>query len=259
MNKPKVITIANQKGGIGKTTTATTMASMLSERGYKTLLIDADPQRNSTATYGAQSDGVATLYDVLAADERIPLSEAIQHTDFGDIVASDKLMRNADIIFLQDSANGIYRLQDAVSEEGLDYDYIIIDTNPTIDRIMYNALVAADEVIIPISATLYGFMGLADLIETIRAIQKRSNRNLVIKGILIVAYKGQTNFAKEVRSDLEEAAKSVGTVLFKTGIRDSIKVPESQAKKMPLSKYAPNSTSAQDYQGFIDEYLGKEG
>lgn len=257
MKKPKVIAIANQKGGIGKTTTATTMASILASRGFKTLLIDADPQRNSTATYGAQSDGVATLYDVLAAKERIPLAEAVQHTEFGDIVASDKLMRDADIIFLQDSANGIYRLQDAI-DGNQDYDYIIIDTNPTIDRIMYNALVAADEVIIPISATMYGFMGLADLIETIQAIQKRQNRNLIIKGILIVAYKGQTNFAKEVREDLDKAAKMIGTRLFKVGIRDSIKVPESQAKKLPLIKYAPTCTSTVDYKAFVDEYLSME-
>lgn len=257
MKKAKVIAIANQKGGIGKTTTATTMASMLAERGFKTLLIDADPQRNSTATYGAVSENEATLYDVLAADERISISEAVQHTSFGDIVASDKLMRNADLIFLQDSANGIYRLQDAISEN-TDYDYILIDTNPTIDRIMYNALVAADEVIIPISATMYGFMGLADLIETIREIQKRPNRNLKIKGILIVAYKGQTNFAKEVREDLQSAAEGIGTKLFSTGIRDSIKVPESQAKKMPLGKYAPTCTSAKDYEAFVDEYLNME-
>ena len=258
MKKTKVIAIANQKGGIGKTTTATTMASMLSEKGYKTLLIDADPQRNSTATYGAQSDGVATLFDVLAAKERIPLYEAIQHTDYGDIVASDKLMRDADIIFLQDSTNGIYRLQDAISEYNTTYDYIIIDTNPTIDRIMYNALVAADEVIIPISATMYGFMGLGDLLETIREIQKRPNKNLKVKGILIVAYKGQTLFAKDVKKDLAHAADMIGTKLFSTKIRESIRVPESQARNIPLGIYAPKSTSAIDYRAFIDEYLDME-
>jgi len=255
MKKPKVIAIANQKGGIGKTTTATTMASMLAERGFRTLLIDADPQRNSTATYGAQSEGEATLYDVLAAKERISLSEAVQHTSFGDIVASDKLMRDADVIFLQDASNGIYRLQDAITANEDKYDYILIDTNPTIDRIMLNALVAADEVIIPISATMYGFMGLADLIETIREIQKRPNPSLKIKGILIVAYKAQTIFARDVRKELAEAAQQIGTRLFETCIHESIKVPESQAKMIPLGLYAPGCTPAKDYQKFIDEYL----
>lgn len=251
----KVITIANQKGGIGKTTTATTMAGILQERGYKVLLIDADPQRNSTAVYNAKTDGEATLYDVLAGNPRIDINEAIQHTENGDIVASDKLMRDADIIFLQDSANGIYRLQDALEKLDKSYDYVIIDTNPTIDRIMYNALVCADHVIIPTSAALFGVMGLSDLVETMSAIKKRSNPKLDILGILIVAYKGNTNFAKSVREQLNSVAEQIGTKIFKTPIRASIKVEESQASMTPLNRYAPKCTSCIDYNTFIDELL----
>lgn len=251
----EVITIANQKGGIGKTTTATTMASILRERGFRTLLIDADPQRNSSAVYSAKSEGVATLYDALAANPRMKLSETVQHTKNGDIVASDKLMRDADIIFLQDSTNGIFRLQEALEDVEDDYDYVIIDTNPTIDRIMYNALVAADKVIIPTSAALFGVMGLNDLIETIIAVKKRSNQKLKVEGILIVAFKGHTNFAKSVKGQLEKFASDIGTKIFKTPIRASIKVEESQASLMPLNKYAPKCTSAEDYQAFMDEFL----
>lgn len=250
-----VITIANQKGGIGKTTTATTMAGLLRERGFRVLVIDADPQRNTTAVYNAKSEGEATLYDVLAGNPRVDIKEAIQHTENGDIVASDKLMRDADIIFLQDSTNGIYRLQDAIEGLSDEYDYIIIDTNPTIDRIMYNALVAADKIIIPTSAALFGVMGLGDLIETIAAVKKRSNPKLKVDGILVVAYKGNTNFAKDVKGQLEKVAKQIGTKIYRTPIRVSIKVEESQAKMMPLHKYAPKCNSTLDYQAFVDEFL----
>lgn len=254
----KVITIANQKGGIGKSTTATTMANILGNRGNRVLLIDTDPQRNSTVVYQAKVEDTATLYDVLAGTPRVDIKEAIQHTPNGDIVASDKLMRDADIYFLQDSANGIFRLKDALETIQDDYDYVIIDTNPTIDRIMYNALVTADEVIIPTSAAIFGIMGLGDLIETISAIKKRSNPNLKVKGILLVAYQGTTNLAKSARAEVEEMANKIGIRLFETPIRASIKVAESQARLMPLVKYAPKCTSAIDYEKFVDEYLSEE-
>lgn len=253
----KVITITNQKGGIGKTTTATTMAGILSEKGYKVLVIDADPQRNTTAVYNAKWENETTLYDVLAGNPRVSMKEAIQHTENGDIVASDKLMRDADIVFLQDSANGIFRLQDALEDVKDEYDYVIIDTNPTIDRIMYNALVAADEIIIPTSAALFGVMGLGDLIETIAAVKRRSNPKLKVKGILIVAYKGH-NFNKQVKEQLDSFAESIGTKVFKTPIRVCVKVEESQAAMMPLHKYAPKCTSTADYKAFVDEFLEEE-
>ena len=121
----KVIVIANQKGGIGKTTTATALASILAEKGFKSLLIDADQQGNSTDTYKAQVEGAATLYDVLLEENRISLKAAIQKTENGNIVASDPLLRKADEV-LNNDVEGLYRLQDALEElEG--YDYVIVD------------------------------------------------------------------------------------------------------------------------------------
>lgn len=253
----KVIAVANQKGGIGKTTTVTTMAGILQEKGYRVLVIDADPQRNTTAVYNAKFEGVATLYDTVAANPKIDMKDAIQHTENGDIVASDKLMRDADVIFLQDSTNGIYRLDDALESVRNDYDYCLIDTNPTIDRILYNALMAADEVIIPTSAAMFGVMGLSDLIETIFAVQRR-NKKLKVAGILIVAYKQSTNFAKSVREQLEQVAEQIGVKVFRTPIRSCIKVEESQAMMKPLHIYAPKSTSTLDYIDFVNEYLEGE-
>lgn len=245
--------IANQKGGIGKTTTATALASILSEKGYPTLLIDADQQGNSSDTYQAQMERVATLYDVLLDEERIPIKEAIQITEHGDIVASDLLLRKADEI-LNNDIEGLYRLQDAL-EELSGYDYVIIDTAPAMNSILYNCLIAADEVIIPITADRYALQGLAQLNETIHAIKKRQNKKLKIAGFLLIKYKERTLLGKEVKESLEKIAVKMNTKLFKTTIRESTKAKEAQAVRSTLIKYAPNSTTALDYIRFTKELL----
>ena len=154
--------VANQKGGIGKTTTATTLAGILGKRA-KTLLIDADPQGNSTSTYQAQVEDVATLYDVIVDSDRLPLAEAIQHMPNGDIVASDPLLAKAEKI-LDGDIEGLYRLKDAIDDfDG--YEYIVIDTAPSLNVILYNCLIAADRVIIPVTADAYS-LGKEDEIGT---------------------------------------------------------------------------------------------
>lgn len=249
----KTIVIANQKGGIGKTTTATALASILSEKRYPTLLIDADQQGNSSDTYQAQMEGVATLYDVLLDEERISIKEAIQITENGDIVASDLLLRKADEI-LNNDIEGLYRLQDAL-EELSGYDYVIIDTAPAMNSILYNCLIAADEVVIPITADRYALQGLAQLNETIHAIKKRQNKKLKIAGFLLIKYNERTLLGKEVKESLEKIAVKMNTKLFKTTIRESTKAKEAQAVRSTLIKYAPNSTTALDYIRFTKELL----
>ncbi len=252
----KTIVIANQKGGIGKTTTATNVAAILEKKGKHTLLIDADMQGNSSDTYSAKIEGAATLYDVLLEDERIPLSEAVQHTSCGDIVASDPLLRRADEVLRTDT-EGLYRLQDALSSlQG--YDYVVIDTAPAINSILHNALIAADDVIIPITADRYALQGLSQLKETIEAIKRRQNKGLKIDGLLLVRFNPRTRLAQEVQEDLKEIAKSMDTIVFKTTIRESTKAKEAQALKNTLIDYAPDSTTAQDYIALVDELL-KQG
>ncbi len=253
----KVITIANQKGGIGKTTTATTLASMLKERNYKVLLIDTDMQCNSTDVYQAKTEDQATLYDVIIADEkdRVDMEEAIQHTDYGDIVASDRLLIEADTALKNDPVNGIYRLQDAIKAMKADYDYIVIDTNPTLNNLLYNCIVAADHVIIPVTADRFALSGLSQLSETINSIKKRPNPNVNIAGLLLVMYDKRTNLAKEVKDQLEEIAKALETRLFDQTIRLSVRVKEAQVLHQPLNEYAPKATSAIDYEAFTNELL----
>lgn len=251
----QVIVVANQKGGIGKTTTATALSSILSLKGYNTLLIDADMQGNSTDTYRGEFEGKATLYDVLLESEnsRISINDAIQKTEIGHIVAADPLLRKADEI-LNGDVNGLYKLQDALAElKG--YDYVIIDTAPSMNTLLYNCLIAADKVIIPITADRYGLQGLAQLNQTILAIRKRQNQRLTIEGLLLVKFNPRTNLSKEVKESLEEIAEQLNTRLFKTQIRESTKAKEAQALRKSLISYSPNSTTALDYIAFVNELM----
>lgn len=252
----KTIIVANQKGGIGKTTTATAVASILNAKGYKTLLIDADQQGNSSDTYRAAIEGSATLFDVLLDEERISLEEAIQHTESGDIVASDPLLRKADEI-LNGDPEGFYRFQDAL-EELKGYDFVIVDTAPSLNSILYNCLVAADDVLIPVTADRYGLQGLSQLNDTINAIKRRQNRNLKIIGLLLIKYNKRTLLSREVKNSLEEIAESMNTKVFETTIRESTKAKEAQAVRETLIHYDAKSTTAQDYSSFVDELLKEE-
>ena len=245
--------IANQKGGIGKTTTATTLAGVLGKKG-KTLLIDADPQGNSTSTYQAVIEDQATLYDVMVDSDALPIEDAIQHMENGDIVASDPLLAKAGKL-LDGNVEGLYRLQDAL--DVLDgYDYIVIDTAPSLDVVLYNCLIAADQVIIPVTADAYAMQGLSKLNDTIKAVQKRQNPKLQIAGLLLVKYGGRSRLEKNVREEITDVANQIGTKLFATAIRECVKTKEAQMNKKLLIDYAPNCTTMQDYCDFVEELLG---
>ncbi len=247
-----VFVVANQKGGIGKTTTATNLAGVLSKKA-STLLIDADPQGNSTSTYQAQIEDVATLYDVMIDSDKLPIEDAIQHMPNGDIVASDPLLSKAEKI-LDGDVEGFYRLKDAVDE--LDgYEYIVIDTAPSLNVILYNCLIAADQVIIPVTADAYAMQGIQQLYDTIMAVKRRQNRSLKIAGLLLVKYSGRSNLDRSTKNSIEEEAAQMGTRLFDTKIRECVKTKEAQEKKVLLIDYAPKCNTMVDYLAFADELL----
>ena len=247
-----VFVVANQKGGIGKSTTATNLAGILGKRA-KTLLIDADPQGNSTSTYEAKVEDVATLYDVIIDSDKLPIKDAIQHTDNGDIVASDPLLVKAEKM-LDGDVEGFYRLKDAL--EALDdYKYIVIDTAPSLNIILYNCLIAADKVIIPVTADSYAMQGIQQLYDTIMAVKRRQNRDLSIAGLLLVRYSGRSNLERETRENIEASAKQMNTKLFKTVIRECVKTKEAQEQKKLLIDYAPKCNTCLDYIEFSQELL----
>ena len=252
--KAKVICVANQKGGIGKTTTATAIASILNEKGYKTLLIDADPQGNSTDTYRAATSHTATLYDViLDLEDPLPADEAIQHTEIGDIIASDPLLKEADTKFPNDGEE-YFRLKDAL-EKLKGYDYIVIDTAPADNKLLKNCLVAATKIVIPITADRYAIQGLADLNKTIATQKKRNNPKLKIAGLLLVKYKQRQTLAQEVKAALEDIAEKMDTKVFETTIRESAMAQKAQAARTTLIKYNSSCTTATDYRALVEELL----
>lgn len=255
----KVYAIANQKGGIGKTTTATCIAAILQQKGYKVLLIDTDQQCNSTDTYRAKIESTATLYDVLLDENKIPLSEAIQQTESGDIIAADPLLREADKKLTVD-VEGLYRMQDALVELNNEnkYDYVIIDTAPALNSLLHNVLIAADEVIIPLTADRYALQGLSQLNDSINAIKRRQNPKLKVAGLLLIKYTPRTLLAREVKDALHNIAKQMNTKVFRTAIRESTKAREAQAMRITLIKHAPLSTTEQDYESFVNELLQEE-
>ena len=257
----EVIVMTNEKGGVGKTTTAITLATMLNDRGFKTLLIDANPTVNATSTYRArQGKGVATLYDVILAVERIPMEEAIQTVEkdgtLGDIVPGDKLMEGADIVLFREP-EGIFRLKEALDElKG--YDYVLIDTPQNYGSILQSCMIAADKLIVPCLADDYSEMGLSGLTKVVAPIKQRYNPKLIIDGILLVRVKN-TKLRKYVETKLRAVAKEqIGTKVYRTAIRDCNSVPESQKLKRALGEFAPRSTAALDYKDVLDEMLGLE-
>lgn len=250
----QVICIANQKGGIGKTTTATALASILETKGYKTLLIDADPQGNSTDTYHAISKDTATLYDViLDREDPLPIMEAIQKTETGDIIASDPELKYADIRFPNDG-NEYFILQEAI-ENLSGYDYVVIDTAPADNKLLKNCLIASDKVIIPVTADRYAIQGLSELNKTLIKIKKRNNPKLEVAGLLLVKYKNRQKLAREVKNSLDTIALNMETKVFNTSIRENVDIQKAQATRTTLVKYSPGCTAAEDYKVFTEELL----
>lgn len=256
----EIICVANQKGGIGKTTTATTIASILSEKygKDKVLFIDADPQGNSTDTFRAISKDEATLYDViLDREDPLPIAEAIQKTEIGHIVASDPALKKADIILAND-AESFYLLKESLSELK-EYDYVVIDTAPADNMLLKNCLVAANKVIVPITADRYAIQGLSDLNKTLISVKKYYNPNLEISGLLLVKYKKRQKLSQEVSETLEYISKQMNTKVFNTTIRECASTPQAQAARTTLMEYAPKCTTAIDYYTLVNEELFTKG
>ena len=246
-----IIAISNQKGGVGKTTTATNLAYGLQLRGKKVLSVDCDPQGNSTDTWRAISndDNYPTLSDVLFQNK--PVEECIQHTECGDILAADGELSNIDKHLTGFKA--FYRLQECLSTIKNKYDYIILDTNPHILLLLQNALIAADSVIIPLEAGYYEVSGMVEFSNTIADVKSMPNPNLKVLGILATKYDVRNNINKELVDGLPDVAERMGTIAFDTRIRNTVEVKEAQKRKLTIHEYNPNCTAAIDYMNFIEE------
>lgn len=249
----KVIAITNQKGGVGKTTTALALHDSLKSKGYKVLLIDTDQQRSATKQFKAIIEDEYTLYDVLL--DECNIDKAIQHTERGDIVAGDSLLKRCDKLL--DGMKMYHHMKSALDNMKSEYDYVILDCPPSLNTILLNNLTACDEVIIP--ATCHETMsleGMVDLSDTINDVKEMTNPNINVVGFLMIKYKKNTKLTKQVEDKLSSFEELFNTKTFNSKIRESIKQSEAHAQRLSIFTYAPNSTTAIDYNNFVDEYLG---
>ena len=246
MSQSRVIAVANQKGGVGKTTTAVNVGAALADLGQRVLLVDVDPQANATSGAGLNPLALmASMYDVLARD--VPLADVVVPSVVHglDVAPSHIDLAGAEMDLLKNPA-GALALRDAVDTVRDRYDVVVVDCPPTLGTLVVNALIAADEVIIPIEADLYALMGLRQLHETIRLVQRRANRTLKVAGVVVTQYDPRTNSAREFVEHLS-AALPAGYRPFETRIGSTVRVREAQVQRQPLVRYDPRSPVAVGY------------
>lgn len=251
----KIIAISNQKGGVGKTTTATTLAYGLKLLGKKVLLVDCDPQGNSTDTWRANNtEGYPTLSDLLFTNA--PAIDCIQHTEIGDILAGDPVLEDAEKHLT--GFSGFFRLKKRLEPLLPLYDHIILDTPPNLGLLLQNALIAAEGVIVPVTCGRYALQGMDRFIETVNDIKSQPNPTLEVLGMLLIRYQGRTVLAREVVTGLPSMAESLGTSVFEAKIRQTQAVDNAQANREPLQRHSPEATATIDYAELIEE-LRKRG
>jgi len=250
----ETIAIINQKGGVGKSTTASAISGGL---GYQShvLCVDLDPQCNLSYLMGANISGLtqASALDVLQGNASA--ADAIQHTDQGDIIAASPALSGADIVLTATGKE--YRLREALEAIAGEYDYCIIDTPPALGILTINALTACNGCIIPAQADFLSLQGIGQLHGTIETVKKYCNSGLKVYGIVLTRYSARAVISREVSAMMEETASSLHTKLYKTRIRECTAIKEAQAMRQPIYAYAPRSNASADYMALVEEI--KEG
>ncbi len=249
-----IITVANQKGGVGKTTTAINLSAAVANKGFKTLLIDLDPQSNSTMSYVDPRSVSKSMFDVMVSEE-LAFKDVVVPTRVPNLFLAPSKIALAKLESkLIGEIDGPFRLKDKMKDTANQFDYIFIDTPPTLGMITVNALVASTHVLVPIQSSYFALEGTDDLLETIEKIKARPNPNLQLLGVVITMHDKRTTLARDIHEQIGEV---FGDRLFNTIITKSIRLEESPAYKESIFTFAPKSSGAMEYYSLSEEILSR--
>ena len=247
----KIISVANQKGGVGKTTTAVNLSASLAKKNKRVLLIDTDPQGNATSGVGVDKSVQYSVYDVLV--EGIEIENTIQKTEMKNLeVCPSNINLAGAEVQLVSVKDREYRLKEKIDKIKEEYDYIIIDCPPSLGIVTLNAFTASDSVLIPIQCEYYALEGLGQLINTINLVKKRMNKSLSIEGALLTMYDARTNLSNQV---VKEVKNYFGDKVYKVVIPRNVKLSEAPSYGMPICMYDQRSKGSKCYEKFSKEFL----
>ena len=255
---PKIIAVANQKGGVGKTTTAINLSAAFAEEGKRVLIVDLDPQGNASTGLGiAREQRDLTTYELLFEDE-LPLADVIQPTASRNlcIIPATVDLSSADLDLVA-SERRSYLLHDALRQPRMQdfaFDYIVIDCPPSLNLLTVNAMIAADSVLVPLQSEFFALEGLSQLMLTIREVRQAGNPNLRIEGVLLTMFDARNNLSQQVEQD---ARATLGEVVFKTIVPRNVRVSEAPSFAKAVLDYDPSSKGAMAYRNLAREILGQ--